>query len=347
MALSRCAKWRSPWERLEMNPTVTILLPVYNGAAYLRETLDSLLQQTCHDFELIIIDDGSRDESARIIQSVNDNRIRFYRQDNRGLAATLNRAIELSRGEFLARQDQDDVSLPHRLESQLNYLVSHPNCGLVGTWAEIVSGTEKTGRAHRHAAENYCLKFDLLFDNPFVHSSVMLRKSAVEAVGMYSTDPSRQPPEDYELWSRLSRKWEVANIPEVLHIYREISTSMSRDGVNPFRNRVIDISVENLQWLLGDATVGSTIHDLAALNHATYSRVNPHARWRAISRLVMDAADKLAISCDAPQPVLRQRAQARLTRIKPHYHRCKNSQGVRRYIKGVSVAFGRLVSGWR
>jgi glycosyltransferase involved in cell wall biosynthesis len=330
-----------------MNPTVSILLPVYNGAAYLRESLESMLQQTHHDFELIIIDDGSRDESAEIIQSVNDDRIRFYKQDNRGLAATLNRAIELSRGEYLARQDQDDVSLPQRLEKQLRYLVSHPHCGLVGTWAEIVSGKQKTGRVHRHAAENYCLKFDLLFDNPFVHSSVMLRKSAVASVGMYSTDPSRQPPEDYELWSRLSRKWEVSNIPEVLHIYREIPTSMSRDGVSPFRNRVIDISVENLQWLLGDIGSGSSIHDLAALNHATYSRVSPHASWRAISRLVLGLADKLAVSFNGPRSVLHERAQAHLATIKPHYHRVKNSQGVRRYINGVSVAVGRLVSGWR
>ena len=330
-----------------MNPAVSILLPVYNGAEYLRDTLDSLLQQTCHDFELIIIDDGSCDESAQIIQSVNDHRVRFYKQENRGIAATLNRAIELSRGEYLARQDQDDVSLPRRLEKQLSYLVSHRHCGLVGTWAEIVSGTEKTERAHKHAAENYCLKFDLLFDNPFVHSSVMLRKAAVEDVGMYSTDPSRQPPEDYELWSRLSRKWEVANIPEVLHVYREIQTSMSRQGVSPFRNRVINISVENLQWLLGDVTPDSAIHDLAALNHAAYSRVSPHARWKAISRQVLDAADKLAVSCNGPRSVLHERAQAHLAKIKPHYHRYKNSRGVRRYIKGASVAFGRLVSGWR
>jgi glycosyltransferase involved in cell wall biosynthesis len=330
-----------------MNPTVSILLPVYNGAAHLRESLDSMLQQTYQDFELIIIDDGSRDESPRIIQSVHDHRIRFYRQDNRGLAATLNRAIELSRGEYLARQDHDDVSLPHRLEKQLRYLVAHPHCGLVGTWAEIVSGAEKTGRAHKHAAENYCLKFDLLFDNPFVHSSVMLRKSAVEAVGTYSTDPSRQPPEDYELWSRLSRKWEVANIPEVLHIYREIPTSLSRAGVSPFRNRVIDISAENLQWLLEDAATGSTIHDLAALNHAAYSRVNPHARWRAISRLVIDAADKLAVSCNGSRAILHEKAQAKLAEIKPHYHRFKGGRGFRRHIKDFSVVFGRLVSGLR
>ncbi|RPH82026.1 MAG: glycosyltransferase [Nitrospiraceae bacterium] len=330
-----------------MSHLVSILFPVYNGAAYLRESLDSLLRQSHQEFELIIIDDGSRDESARIIQNVNDHRIRFYRQDNRGLAATLNRAIALSRGEYLARQDQDDLSFPDRLEKQLRYLATHPQCGLVGTWAEIVSGTEKTGRVHRHAAENHCLRFDLLFDNPFVHSSVMFRKSAVEAVGMYSTDSSRQPPEDYELWSRLSRKWEVANIPEVLHIYREVPTSMSRDGVSPFRNRVIDISIENLEWLLGDIAVGSVIRDLAALNHAAYVRVSSHPRWSDISRLVIDAADRLAVLCNGPQCVLHERAKAQLAEIKPHYYRFKNSRGVRRYIKGISGAFGRLASGWR
>lgn len=327
-----------------MNHLASILLPVYNGAAYLRDSLDSMLRQSYQDFELIIIDDGSRDESARIVQSVNDDRIRFYRQENRGLAATLNRAIALSRGEYLARQDQDDMSLPDRLEKQLRYLAAHPQCGLVGTWAEIVSGTEKTGRTHRHAAEDYCLKFDLLFDNPFVHSSVMFRRSAVEEVGMYSTDPFRQPPEDYELWSRLSRKWEVANIPEILHIYREIPTSMSRDGVSPFRNRVIDISVENLEWLLGGTSDGTAIHDLAALNHAAYGRVSPHARWRDISRVVIDAADRVAVLCNGSQSILHERADAQIFEIKPHYHRFKNSRGVRRYINGISGAFGRLVS---
>jgi glycosyltransferase involved in cell wall biosynthesis len=327
-----------------MKHLVSILLPVYNGAAYLRESLDSMLRQSYQDFELIIIDDGSRDKSARIIQSVHDHRIRFYRQENRGLAATLNRAIALSKGEYLARQDQDDMSLPDRLKKQLCYLAAHPQCGLVGTWAEIVSGTEKTGRVHQHAAEDYCLKFDLLFDNPFVHSSVMFRKSAVEGVGMYSTDPSKQPPEDYELWSRLSRKWEIANIPEVLHIYREIPTSMSRDGVSPFRNRVIDISVENLEWLLGCTAAGIAIRDLAALNHAAYLRVSPHARWRDISRLVIDAADRVAVLCNGSQSILHERADAQISELKPHYHRFKKSRGVRRYINGISGAFGRFVS---
>ena len=330
-----------------MNPTVSVLLPVFNGAAYLRESVESILGQRYDDFELIIIDDGSCDDSAQIIQSINDPRIRFYRQSNRGLPATLNRAIELASGEFLARQDQDDVSVPHRLDKQVSYLRAHLRCALVGTWAEIVAGTEKTGRAHRHAEDNHALQFDLLFDNPFVHSSVMLRKSAVQEVGMYTVDPSRQPPEDYELWSRLSRKWEVANIPEILHMYREIPTSMSRNGAGPFRHRVIDISVENIRWWMEDAVVGSVIEDLAALNHGTYSRVTPQVRWKALSRLVVGAADRIAASCHVPRSILRTRAQTHLGKIKPHYHRCTNRHGLLPMIEEVSARFERLVLGWR
>jgi hypothetical protein len=329
-----------------MNPAVSILMPVYNGAAYLSKSLESMLQQTYDDFELIVIDDGSSDRSAEIIQRVKDRRLRFYRQTNHGLAATLNRAIQLSRGSYLARQDQDDVSLPLRLMKQVRYLEEHLRCGLVGTWAEIVAGTEPTGRVHRHASENGSLQFDLLFDNPFVHSSVMMRKTAIESVGTYSTDPARQPPEDYELWSRLARQWEVANIPEVLHIYRELPSSMSRDGSYPFRDRVIDISAENIRWILGEAAGMPAVDDLAALNHAAYARVDPCVRWKHLSRVMTSAADRLAVSCHADPATIQRKAYAQLLEIRPHYRRFKNAHGVRRTIRDWSAAFGRMVSGW-
>ena len=108
-----------------MNPAVSVLLPVFNGAAYIRESVESILAQTFQDFELIIIDDGSLDDSAHIIEGINDPRIRLYRQANQGLPATLNGAIGLANGEFLARQDQDDVSFPCRFEKQVSYLRSH------------------------------------------------------------------------------------------------------------------------------------------------------------------------------------------------------------------------------
>ena len=122
---------------------------------------------------------------------------------------------------------------------------------------------------------------------------------------------------------------------------------MSRNGVGPFRQRVIDISAENIRWWMADAVTGSVIEDLAALNHSTYSRVTAQVRWTALSRLVVGAADRIAASCHVPRPVLRARAQAHLNKIKVHYHRCTNRYGLFPMIEEFSARCERLVSGWR
>ena len=116
------------------SPLVSVLLPVYNGEPYLKAAIDSILAQTFTDFECIIIDDGSSDGSSALISSVDDPRIRFYQQPNRGLPATLKRGLSLARGVFIARQDQDDLSHSDRLRLQVAYLQSHPECVLLGTW---------------------------------------------------------------------------------------------------------------------------------------------------------------------------------------------------------------------
>ncbi|MFH1863757.1 MAG: glycosyltransferase, partial [bacterium] len=199
---------------------------------------------------LIIINDGSKDKSLSIAKGFKDSRIKVYTQTNKGLAKTLNRGISLSKGTYLARQDQDDFSYPKRLEKQVNYLNKNPKCGLAGTWAEIWEGDNKnTHRNHKHPSTNKLLQFFLLFNNPFVHSSVMIRKKALKEVGLYSTDKSRQPPEDYELWSRIAQKYELANIPEILHAYLEIPSSMSRSKLG-FKSKVAKISRENLRRAL-------------------------------------------------------------------------------------------------
>ena len=273
---------------------------------------------------MIIIDDGSSDDSAKIISEFQDPRIRAYHQENQGLAATLNRAINLAKGEYLARQDQDDLSLPQRIEKQMRFLDTHHNCGMVGGWAEIWVGNAKSERIHRHPAENLHLRFDLLFDNPFVHSSVMLRKSVFDRVDLYSTDKTRQPPEDYELWSRVARHFTVANIPEVLLIYREVPGSMSRAGASPFLDKIVNISVENLLWATGRQSPDCHVTDLAALNHAAYHRVSHEPHLDKLSQVVFEAADQLSDFCHAPRNSLRERAQARLHNVRNHYSRYVN-----------------------
>lgn len=231
-------------------PLVSVILPVYNAERFIRESVDSILSQTYGDFELIIINDGSTDNSLSVLESIRDPRIVLISQQNKGLAATLNYGLTLAKGEFIARQDNDDLSLPSRFEKQLAFLQSNPAVDVVGTWAEIMDETGKaTGKFHRHPTDSLQLKFRLLFDNPFVHSSVMFRKSIVTKAGNYDTD--RSIFEDYNLWSRIARISQVANIPEVLLRYREVNSGMSKSALD-YDARVRKQSAANIHFYCPD-----------------------------------------------------------------------------------------------
>jgi glycosyltransferase involved in cell wall biosynthesis len=283
-------------------PLVSIILPVYNGMPYLESSVKSILTQTYRNFELIIINDGSKDNSMNFLRCIKDSRIRLFEQENMGLAATLNKGISYSKGEFIARHDQDDISLPSRLEKQVAFLINNHDYALVGTWASIINNDGETGRAHLHPAENIQLQFELLFDNPFVHSSVMLRKSILESVGLYSTDKNRQPPEDYELWSRIARHAKIANIPEILHLYREVPSSMSRTGINPFLDKVIDRSIENLTWVNKNET-DETIDIISALAHKAYYRIRTKPKLIKIFLMLLKLS--LAVKKNSGESILK------------------------------------------
>jgi hypothetical protein len=267
------------------SPHVSVVLPVYNGLPYLHAAISSILSQSFSDFELIIIDDGSVDGSASVLEGFDDQRIRFLRQTNQGLARTLNHGISLARGTYVARQDQDDLSHPDRLALQVAHMEAHQDCVLVGSWAQIMEVDRLVDRFHRHPVDEPTLRYQLLFNNPFVHSSVLLRRSALQQVGGYTTDPERQPPEDYELWSRLSRIGSVANLGQVLLVYREISGSMSRNGPSPFRRRLITLCAENIAIAAGLPIDDPSARAIAALTHGDPSAM-PHSpdfvRMRAV-----------------------------------------------------------------
>lgn len=308
-----------PENIISKNPNISVLLPVYNGAKYLQEAIESILKQTYTDFELIIIDDGSQDHSASIVEQFNDARIIFYSQSNMGLAATLNRAIDLSNGIYLARQDQDDFSLPTRFEKQVNFLEKHPECGIVGCWAQIWIEGRKSHLIFEHPSDNLSLQFKLLFNNPFVHSSMMIRKEIFSTVGMYSMSRDRQPPEDYELWSRVARRFEIANIPEVLHFYRETKCSMSRTGINPFLSRVVKISAENLAFVLERSGPGDDLTNLSALFNGAYEKISAPTDLVAMSSLICKAAHRLADNCDIRYAMLVKPIVASLAKLYGRY----------------------------
>jgi glycosyltransferase involved in cell wall biosynthesis len=249
---------------------VTAIVPVYRGERTLAQALSSLLVQDMDGLEVIVIDDGSPDRSADIaikMEEAGDGRLAVLRQSNCGLAATLNRGIGLARGKYIARQDQDDIVLAGRLVKQVAHLEANPDVAMVGTWAQIYAEDTPTQRYHRHPSSDEVLQLELLFDNPFVHSSMMIRADVLREMGGYCEDNSRQPPEDYELWSRIARKYRVANIPEVLTVYREVAGSMSRDGENPFLTKVIRIAAENVYHVLAPDYSAQECSALVELYH--------------------------------------------------------------------------------
>jgi len=276
-------------------PLVSVVLSARNGAADLPKAIDTILTQTFSDFELIAINNGSTDGTAAVLDGIRDPRLKVIHQDDMGLAAALNRGIALARGQYIARQDHDDWAKPTRLEKQVAFLEANPDYAMVGTRAEIWVGDKKTKRTHDHPTDNVALQLELLFDNPFVHSSMMLRKSALDAVGGYSIDPLRQPPEDYELWSRLARRHKVANLPERLTIYREIPGSMSRVGASPFQEKVRLLSAENLAHAVGAVDPGQPHRDIAALIHRAFHAVSAELDIEQLCGVVREAGNRVAV----------------------------------------------------
>lgn len=244
-------------------PLVSVIMPLYNAETYLREAIDSILAQSYPHFELLILNDGSSDASEAICLSYQDPRIRYHFHQNIGLAGTLNKGLELSTGKYIARQDQDDIAHKDRFEKQVAYLESHPKVLLLGTRANVFSDTQAFIKQHNHATHPALLKFDLLFDNPFVHSTVMFRKKDIDLIGGYNTDRSYF--EDYDLWSRFAQKGDVANLPDVLLEYRHHEKGLSK-STNYFKeDAVLSQSLLNMEHLTGKKK--DVYHELAALYH--------------------------------------------------------------------------------
>lgn len=210
-----------------MLPRVSVLMAVYNGEHYVRDAIDSILGQTFTDFEFLVFNDGSTDATRSIIAAYRDPRIRLLENEaNIGLTPTLNRGMSLATGEFVARQDADDISEPGRLARQVAYMERYPELVLLGSWYREIDAAGRPGKKLRLPCRQAELQWALLFYCPFVHSGAMLRRSAyVEEIGCY--DERYRYAQDHELWLRTSRKKSLANLPEYLVRYRLNPLSMT------------------------------------------------------------------------------------------------------------------------
>lgn len=208
-----------------MASRVSIVMAVYNDAKYLGEATESILSQTFSDFEFLIIDDGSTDATPELLSGYNqqDERIQWYRfEHNRGLAAALNYGIHWASGEYIARMDADDISLPERLAVQVDYMDANPEIGICGAWVELIGNIE--GQVWELPSKHDSIFAQMLFSNALAHPSVVMRAQALKQHNL-QYDEHVHYAQDYELWSRAIFRTKLANVPQILVQHRRHARS--------------------------------------------------------------------------------------------------------------------------
>ncbi len=221
-------------------------MPVFNCEKYVEEAVESILSQTYRDFELIIIDDASSDNTLSILKKYNDPRIRLIEKpSNNGYTRSLNLGLNIARGKYLARMDGDDVSMPERLLKQVSFLEANPDVILCGTSYKIIGGEDKMIKPPETHAE---IKLALLRGNCIAHPTVMLRKEVLDQNSLFY-DPSKEPSEDYDLWVRMILLGKFHNLQEVLVNYRLHNASVSRKRVKEQEKNTVDTQIKLLNYL--------------------------------------------------------------------------------------------------
>lgn len=207
-------------------PVVSIVMPVHNGATYLQAALDSLRAQVFRDFELIVVDDASSDDTPALLEACRNTRLHVLRNDERlHLSGALNRGLDVAQGVYVARMDADDVAHPQRLAEQVQELGARPELGLCGTWTRHIGDGQRPFRM-KYPLRSDAIRATALFNTPFAHPTVMWRRDVFERARL-RFDGTYYPTEDFELWVRALRICEAVNLPRVLLDYRVHAASLT------------------------------------------------------------------------------------------------------------------------
>jgi glycosyltransferase involved in cell wall biosynthesis len=208
-----------------MIPKISVIMPVYNSENYIDKSIKSILDQTYRNFEFIIINDGSTDSTRAKLSAYEEPRIKIYdNESNIGYVLSLNRALTIARGEYIARMDADDISLPERLEVQVGYMDQNPDIGVCGTYVKF-TGSGK-GNIWKPLCNHNDIICNLFFTSSLAHPSVMMRKKILDQYNI-TYDNSYYGAEDYHLWVQISRYSRLANIDKVLLLYTKHENQVS------------------------------------------------------------------------------------------------------------------------
>lgn len=226
-------------------PLVSVIMPVYNAEQYIRESIDSILNQTFKDFEFIIINDGSSDRTKEIIQSYNDPRIKYFENEkNLGIVYTLNRGIQIATGKYIARMDADDIAAESRLKKQVSYLDNNPKIGVVGSQLLVFGDNIKTS-LFPYSCTPDMAKADLLFNSSLAHPTVMIRKSILDKYQI-QYEQFYQGLEDYVMWWRVAQHAEIVSINEPLLKYRKHDEQITQQRSMEFIEKFKQFTFERL-----------------------------------------------------------------------------------------------------
>ena len=230
-----------------MNPLVSILMPVYNTAPYLKEAMDSILSQTFKDFELIVLNDCSPDNADEILDTYNDSRIvRYKGERNMGLSNVLNAGMDMARGKYIARMDSDDISLTKRLEVQVKFMEEHPDIDLCSCGMKMFGAKDDVWIRDSDPEK---VKVTALFFSPILHASSIWKKESFDKYGLRFRQ-EMVPAEDYDMWCRaLSKGLKLVNLPKVLYRYR-IHPSQATTQTEKSRLKCREIQQEYMKDVL-------------------------------------------------------------------------------------------------
>ena len=217
---------------MEKTPLVSVIIPTHNRAALVVEAIDSVLRQTYAQLEVLVVDDGSTDETPEVLrqQAQKDPRVRFVRHENRGVAAARNTGLSHARGELIGFCDSDDVLLSRKLERQVAYLADHPEAGMVYSDVRLIrDGQVETASYFSERAPREGWVFpDLLERNFIPNVSILARKAGMETAGRFNE--SLRSSEDYDFWLRFCQLFQVGYLPEVLVDVRQFGDNLTQEG---------------------------------------------------------------------------------------------------------------------
>lgn len=228
-------------------PKISVIMPAYNAEKYIGEAIDSILSQTFEDFEFIILNDCSKDRTEEIILSYGDPRIVYLKNEqNLGVAATLNKGLANAKGEYIARMDADDISLPERFEKQVTYLDANDDIAVLGTNLECFNeyGTISTGWS---VSEPEQMKVDMFFSCGLAHPSVMMRTDVIRSLGGY--DLAFNGLEDYELWCRVLENHKITTLPDILLRYRIHGSQVTQNPSPRHREQMRALKTRQIRQL--------------------------------------------------------------------------------------------------